>query len=249
MSQQVKQAQQTFGALGSMFGSAKGPAAASTPQPAVAPVKKRPKAPSAAMLAKAVKARAKKLGLDMKLEVDRDALKQGEAKTKLRTAGKTTDSESRKLAELVERTAKRELEIVVHMTTTKKKLAKLSTLSGALEASVDSAFRKSRGQASEVRKNLGDAQALIELMQSRADELTKKAEQMLSRLEEAASADLAEPEPANIAVASKTEPNKGEAKASSKPKAAKTPAAKDTEPVRRPSRAKAQKTVLADFEP
>lgn len=254
ISQQVKQAQQTFGALGSTLETARGSAASATPQPtnAAPSAKKGPKAPSAAMLSKAVKARAKKLGLEMKLEVDRNAMKEGEAKTSLRTAGETTDVDAKKLAELVERTAKREIEIVVRMNATKKKLAKLSSISGALEASVDSAFRKSRGQAAEVRKNLDDAQALIELMQARADELTRTAERMLSRLEDAASADLAKTEPAASAVASKSEANKGEgqtAPVSPKAKAAKTSSGKSSTPRSQPSPAKAPKTVLADFEP
>jgi len=248
ISQQVKQAQQTFGQLKSVFGS---PSAAATPEPAAAPkpVEKTPKAPSASLLAKAVKSHAKKLGIEMKLDVDRD-----EAKATLRTNKDAEADDAKKLTRAVEKTATAELEILVHQKGVKKKLAKLSNLSKALDGAVDSAFRKSRGQAAEVRKNLQDAQALIELMQSRSDDLSKKAEHMLSKLEDAAHADLesVDPKPATEtpkAVAAKAEP-KAKPAASETPEPKKAKSAQPKAPAKKHARRHAaQGAGLGDFEP
>jgi hypothetical protein len=249
ISQQVKQAQQTFGQLKSMFGTT---STATTPEPAAAPkpVKKAPKAPSASILAKAVKSQAKKLGLEMRLEVDRE-----EAKATLRTDKRADADDAKKLTRAVEEAATAELEILVHQKSVKKKLAKLSTLSKALDAAVDSAFRKSRGQAAEVRKNLGDAQALIELMQTRSDDLSKKAERMVAKLEDAARADLQsiEPKPTTEAtqkaVAAKSEPKEKPATSeTAEPKKAKSAEAKAPAKKHAP-RQVAKGAGLGDFEP
>lgn len=258
VSQQVKQAQATFGQLSSMFGSAKASSTPPAPAPDAPKPKAAPKAPSAALIAKAVKSKAQKLGLEMKLDVKR--ADEG-AEAKLSTAAEP-EGEAKKLADLVEQAAKSELSLMTRMKVAKKKLAKLQAISGALEANVDTAFRKSRGQASEVKKNLDDAQALIELMQARVDDVGKKADRMLSKLEESASADLDASAPAAPAAsklaksqtepkeqtATKQAPSEPEATESTKPAKAKT--SLKSEPKKAAGKPRqARVNALGDFEP
>lgn len=252
ISAQVDQAKQTVGQFKALFGGG----SAQSPQPAAAkpaakPVKKAPKAPSASLVAKAVKTRAKKLDFEMKLTI----VDAKEAKTKMLTHGESADGV--KLAKLVEETAQGELELVAKMQTAKKKLEKLATLGAALEANADVTFRKSRAKQSEVKKNLADAKALIELMETRANDVSKKAELMVAKLEQAAAADLAEPPQAEAsAVAQQAEVKAAPAKAEA-PRAEPEKKAKSEEPEKRakpkaqPQRARgaAPKTAMADFEP
>jgi hypothetical protein len=172
----------------------------------------------------------------------------------MKTSGESTDGQ--KLAKLVDETAKGELELVAKMKSAKKKLEKLASVGAALEAAADGSFRKSRSKASEVKKNLADARALIELMDARAGEVEKKANLMLEKLEQAANAELEETpaEKSEAAVAEKKEPAKAEPAKTEAPKAAKAdkteePAAK-AKPKAKPARAAARpKTAMADFEP
>lgn len=240
----VNAVSQQVGQLKSIFGSFKA-AAPEKPAAAPAPKKKEKRPPSAAMLTKAMKSRAQKLGLEMKLELERG----DDAKATLRTGGETESADSKQLSELVQKTAKSELELLGRMTKAKKKLDKLASLSVALEANVETAFRKSRGRGSEVQKNLDDAQALIELMQGRAADVSKKAEHMLSKLEDAASAQLDAPQPEQApvdkAVAEKSAPEK-----TTTPKA-ETKAKSGAKPEKKPARPqpRASKPALGDFEP
>ncbi|MBK7584051.1 MAG: hypothetical protein IPI67_28120 [Myxococcales bacterium] len=257
VSAQVDQAKQTVGQFKALFGGN----AAEKPEPAkaaAAPAKKTIKAPSASLLAKAVKSRANKLGVEMKLTVDHGAFDSGEAKASMLSSG--DNDEGQKLAKLVEKTAKEELQLAAKMRKVKSKLSKLATLGAALDANVDSTFRKSRAKMSEVRKNLEDAKALIELMDSRAADVDKQALLMVNKLEQAAAADITSPDKAETAVAksdAKTE-DKSRAKAAEQARAGKTtdtskskakPKDKDKTGRANQSHAAAPATVLADFEP
>jgi hypothetical protein len=256
VNQQVQGAKNTVNQFKSMFGggAAQSPTQAAA-QPA-APVVKEPKAPSAALLAGAVKKHAEKYNVALKLEVDEEA-NDGDGKVTLRLSG--DDFDGKKLASRVEDAAKDELQLVQKMQKAKKKLDKLAALAVALEDNVGTTFRKSRGQASDVKQNLEDSQALIKLMQDRADGVTVKARQLLSKLQEAANADLpdAEQPPADSAVAETD--TKTEAKPAPEQKAeqkAEKPAEKSAKKEKKAPKHHAQKpaapknqTALADFEP
>ncbi|MCC6663750.1 MAG: hypothetical protein IT375_08405 [Polyangiaceae bacterium] len=236
---QVKQVKQSVGQF-QAAGAAATPAQ-EAPTPATAK-KKEPKAPSAPLIAKAVKERSEKLGFEMKLTVER-----GEStKTKMLTRGDNADGD--KLARWVEKTAKGEAEVVADMQAAKKKLAKLASIGAALEANADAAFKKSRAKASEVKKNLADARALIELMESRADEVGKKASLMVDKLETVASASIEEPAPAAPAP-EPAKPAKPAAKQADAAKAKEPAKALAKEPAKARPRGSAPKTALADFEP
>ncbi|MCC6900870.1 MAG: hypothetical protein IT377_17965 [Polyangiaceae bacterium] len=233
---QVKQVKATVGQF-QAAGAAAAPAQ-ETPAPA-ATKKKEPKAPSAPLIAKAVKERSEKLGFEMKLSVERGE----QAKTKMLTRGDHADGA--KLARWVERTAKGEAEIAADMQAAKKKLAKLASIGAALEANADGAFKKSRAKTSEVKKNLADAKALIELMESRAAEVEKKADLMVEKLEAVASASIDEPAPAAPAPVEPAKPAKAESKQAASPKAKETA----KEPAKARPRPVAPKTAQVDFEP
>lgn len=253
ISAQVDQAKQTVGQFKALFGGG----SAQSPQPAAAkpaakPVKKAPKAPSASLVAKAVKTRAKKLDFEMKLTI----VDAKEAKTRMLTHGESADGV--KLAKAVEETAQGELELVAKMQTAKKKLEKLASLGAALEANADVTFRKSRAKQSEVKKNLADAKALIELMETRANDVSKKAELMVAKLEQAAAAELAEPAQSETSAVAQAEVKAAPAKAEA-PRAEPEKKAKSEEPEKKAkpkpqpqpqrARATAPKTAMADFEP
>lgn len=255
VSAQVDQAKATVGQFKALFGG--GATQAPEPaKPAAAKVKKEPKAPSPSLIAGALKSRSKKLGVEMKLTVDRQALDAGDAKAAMQTAGDS--EEGKKLARLVEETAKGELELVIKMQAAKKKLEKLASLGAALDGNAETAFRKSRAKTNEVKKNLADAKALIELMESRASDVSKKASAMVDKLEQAAAAKLEEPAPkADTAVAQSDAKAPATAQAEAEPgkpaKAAGSPKAKAEEgakpKAKRPPRAPTPKTAMADFEP
>jgi len=244
VSAQVDQARQTVGQLKSMFGGSGAPSQAAA-RPAPVPAKKDPKPPSASLISKAVKSRAATLGYEMKLTV----VDAGEAKTKMLTRGESTDGA--KLAGLVEKAAQRELVLAAKMTSAKQKLAKLATLGSALEANADVSFRKSRSKLGEVKKNLADAKALIELMDTRASEVSKKATQMVEKLEAAASASLDDqaPAPSTEKAAAATEPKTQPNPAAEPEKKAAAAAAKPKAKPRPRVPARPAKTAMADFEP
>ncbi|MFO0571488.1 MAG: hypothetical protein U0263_38010 [Polyangiaceae bacterium] len=253
VSAQVEQAKQTVGQFKALFGGAKPETPSSKPAAPPAPqqVKKGPKAPSASLVAKAVKTRAKKLEFEMKLDVDESGLEAGDAKAKVLTAGDA--DEGKKLAKLVEETAQGELELLGKLAAAKKKLAKLAAVGGALDANVDSTFRKSRAKMSEVRTNLADAKALIELMEQRTSEVDKKARLMLTKLGDAASAkiDAPAPVPESTKHAEKVEPKK----AKTEERAVKSEKSNHSEPPKAKAkksagaRSGAPRTAMADFEP
>jgi hypothetical protein len=234
VSQQVHQLEALFGGARAVPAATK-PAAAPAP---AAPPKKRFRAPSASILAKALVKKRESLGLELKLDVDRSGLESGEAKVKLRSA-RELEGDSEDLAKLVETTAANELELLAKMKKAEKKLGLLAKMSATLEANIDQTFRKSRSQASEVRKNLADAKALIELMQARTKEVGRKAENMLSKLEDSAKAELpaAEPEKNGTAVA-KAEP-------AAEPKK-ETPAEPKAKPEKTTKPDKAEKTATPE---
>jgi hypothetical protein len=190
--QQVEQAKATVNSIKSLFGGG-GSSAPAQPAAAAAPVKKAPKPPSATLIGKALKKRSEKLGLEMKLDVDHNALSDGEGKAELRLGNPDPASDAKTLAEKVEKTAQAEVELIGRMKKAQKKLEVLEKMSNTLQANVSATFRTSRAKMSEVSKNLDDATTLIKLMQTRAADVDKKAQTMLSRLEDAASADLQKP--------------------------------------------------------
>jgi hypothetical protein len=218
--------------------------------PAPAEVKKEIRPPSAALLAKTVKSQAEKLGLLLKLEVNRD----DEAyEAKLKSGGDESNSDARALKEAVEKAAKTELELFVRMEKAKKRLESLANIGGSLEASVDNVFKKQGGgKTSEVRKNVADARALIKLMQSRAAEVHEKADQVVSKLTEVASADLeAKPATTDTAVAEAVpaDAQKAEPKAETTPaKPQKSKTVDSDKPKKRRAEAP-QPKKLGDFEP
>jgi hypothetical protein len=229
-----------------------GASAAAEPAAAPAPaaeVKKEIRPPSAALLANTVKSQAEKLGLLLKLEVNRD----DEAyEAKLKSGGDESNSDARELKEAVEKAAKTELELFVRMEKAKKRLESLANIGGSLEASVDNVFKKQGGgKTSEVRKNVADARALIKLMQIRAAEVHEKADQVVSKLTEVANADL-EVKPATdtaVAEAVPAEAPKAEPKAEAalaKPQKSKTV---DTEKPKKRRADAPQPKKLGDFEP
>jgi hypothetical protein len=224
------------------MGAATSPATEPT-QPSAPAAKREPKAPSAPLIAKAVQQRSEKLGFEMKLRVERT-----ESKAKVLTRGDAADGI--RLARLVEKTAEGELKLAAEMQAAKKKLSKLASIGAALEANADSTFRKSRAKASEVKKNLTDAKALIELMESRADAVAKDASQMVDKLQLAAAADIDEAGPAEAAPTQPAEKPATAAKAKERAAAPKAKeSAKHPEPPRPRTPAPAGKTVFADFEP
>lgn len=249
--QQVDQLKGMFNGVNAATNGA--PAAAepaATPAPA-AEVKTEIRPPSPALLANSVKSQAEKLGLLLKLEVNRD----DEAyEAKLKSGGDESNSDARELKEAVEKAAQTELELFVRMEKAKKRLESLANIGGSLEASVDNVFKKQGGgKTSEVRKNVADARALIKLMQSRAAEVHEKADQVVSKLTEVANADLeAKPATTDTAVAEAVpaEAPKAEPKtetAPAKPQKSKTV---DTEkPKKRAPQAQPQPKKLGDFEP
>jgi hypothetical protein len=244
------QVDQLKGMFNGISAATSAPAAA---EPAAAPVvKKEIRPPSASLLAKTVKSRAEELGLLLKLEVKRD--EDGSDAT-LKTGGEESKSESKELKDAVEKAAKAELELWARMEKAKKRLEMVSKMSEGLEASVDNVFRKQgAGKASEVRKNVADARALIKLMQERVADVHGKADAFVSKLEEVANADL-ETKPAEdtavatVEPAAKVEPKAEETKAEpTKPQKSKTVEA--DKPKKRSSSAPAPKGgSVGDFVP
>jgi hypothetical protein len=162
----------------------------------VAPGKPELRAPSASLLARSVTQKAEALELKLALAIDAKALEENEVKTELRTLPHAVQGDGRTLAEAVHDAARSELRLYLRMQKAKRDLDKLQMLAGALDNMVDASFRKGgASKKSEVRKNLDDARALIKLMQSRADDVSGKAKEVVEKLGESASAKL-EPESA-----------------------------------------------------
>jgi hypothetical protein len=226
-----------------------GSGSSSSPTPAPAAQKAGPRAPSASLLGRTIEEKAEALSLRLALDVDEKALEDNDVKTELRTLPQPLEGDGRKLAEAVHDTARSELGLYVRMQRAKKNLDKLHALSVALDANVDAVFRRGgMGKKSEVRKNLEDARALIKLMQGRADEVSARADEVVSKLLQAASDEIDPPveteEPKTDAVA-KTET--APATAPKQTKSASKPGSSDG--AARPAPKPAAARPVADFEP
>jgi hypothetical protein len=219
--------------IGSAFG--RGPNA---PAAAPPPTKPRgPRPPSASLIGRTIKKRAETLELALALDVDEKALEANEIKTELETAPEPLQGDARKLAAAVHDAARSELELYVRMRKAKKNLDKLHALSVALDANVDAVFRREgMSKKSEVKKNLEDARALIKLMHGRADEVSGRADELVSKLLEAASDRIQAPPEAQTTEVAEKAPA---APAPSAPKQTKGTAPAPRAPAR----------PVADFEP
>lgn len=224
------------------------PAAAQPATPAAPVVKKEIRPPSASLLAKTVKSQAEELGLLLKLEVKRD---EDSSVATLKSGGEESKSDAQELREAVEKAAKTGLELFVRMEKAKKRLEMLSKMSEGLEASVDNVFRKQgAGKASEVKKNVADARELIKLMQSRVSEVHGKADQLVSKLEEVANADLDMKPATDTAVATSEVPKAEEPKAETTPvKPQKSKTVDSEKPKKRAPAAAPKAGNVGDFVP
>lgn len=232
---QLESAKAQADQLGSALGRSRKEPAAAAPKPI------GPRPPSASLIGRTIKKRAESLSIALALDVDEKALEANDVKTELETAPEPLQGDAQKLAEAIHDAARSELQLFVRMRKAKKNLDKLHALSVALDANVDAVFRREgMSKKSEVRKNLEDARALIELMHGRADQVSSRADELVSKLLEAASAKIdPAPAPAGTEVAEKP---------AAAPNAPSAP--KQTQPSSRSPRApRAPARPVADFEP
>ena len=249
---QVDSTKQQISQLGTLTSAATTPASSPATNSPAAPAKPEIVAPSASLLARTAKKHAEKLGLELALSVDKEALEEHEVETKIESLPAELDGDARKLADAIHDTTRSELRLHVRMVKAKRDLDKMASLAVALDGIVDTSFRKQgAGKKAEVRKNLEDARALIKLMQARADDVSGKANELVAKLQEVASAKFEEAPPP----APPEEPTDAVAK--------KEPAAKDATPAASPKQTKSspgaapskprssavQPKPVADFEP
>lgn len=234
---QVDAAKQQAGQLSSLA-SGVGAATPQSPEANSAAAPRKKLAPSASLLARTIAKRTESLNVQLSLAVDTQALGNHEVETELRSAPGALEGDGRKLANALHDAARAELRLYVRMKKARRELDKLAALAVALDASVDGTFRKGgASKKAEVRKNLEDARAFIELMQKRADEVAGKADDVVDELLGVASAKL-EPAP--------TDGDKPETVA----KEERVPAApRQTKSGATAAAPRAQTPTVADFEP
>jgi hypothetical protein len=111
---------------------------------------------------------------------------------RLDVMGATPAEDGRTLIEAVQKAANDELTLLASLRRNKQRIDALPNRAATLDTQVDTVFRKSLAKRSEVHKNIEDAQKLIPLMRSRADELIGSTEQVLPRLKQAVDHNAAE---------------------------------------------------------
>ena len=103
----------------------------------------------------------------------------------LQWIGKPRGAEQ-ELGRALERALNAELQILARMRQHRQELERLAAMAQGLEKNVDSVFRRSGlAKRAEVKKNIRDAQALIPLMDGRAQEVSSIADQMVRKLRSA----------------------------------------------------------------
>ncbi|MBX3127589.1 MAG: hypothetical protein KF718_12775 [Polyangiaceae bacterium] len=103
--------------------------------------------------------------------------------------GAPLDEEGQALVDDIGRTVRAHLEIAARATRARPEADRLAAIEPVLRAQVDSAFRKSLRQRSDVRKNLADAALLFALIRVRANEVRGRASATAERLADAVRTD------------------------------------------------------------
>jgi hypothetical protein len=137
-------------------------------------------------IAQALKARTDQItsdgeGIHLRLKLPELAQVSGSSTPQLEHMGSPSE-QSLGLLQLVETTAKQELLLIAQMRQARQKIEAFPTTVANLETQVDTVFRKSISQKSEVKKNLQDAKQLLPLMTNRTQEVIASAEQFLPML-------------------------------------------------------------------
>jgi hypothetical protein len=139
--------------------------------------------------------------------------------------GAEVDARAKEFLKTLEATLQGEAKIAAKMRRTRKKIQKLEGEVAALEAGIDTTFRKGGpSKKSEVRKNLADAKTLIPLMIARADEVVGAAQRFVEQVQNAANTDKgqfaapAPPPPESVELDDKSKADKGDKSEGDKPK-------------------------------